>query len=82
MAASRELHEDAAALARSVRDEGFPDWGRALEDAVAGGCTGTEILMALRWTTEKLLRARLPLGAPVRAQSRGLVAAIDDALGG
>jgi len=78
MTASCDLHGDAAALARSVRDEGFPDWGRALEDAVAGGCTGTEILMALRWTTKKLLRARLPLSAPVRAQARGLVAAIDD----
>jgi hypothetical protein len=79
MAVFRDLHRDAAALAQSLRDQGFPDQGRALENALAGGATGTEILTALRWTIKKLLAARLRLSPDLRAQAKALTAAIDDA---
>ncbi len=74
-------HELVAELAASLRAEGFPDWAGAIEDAVAGGATGTEILMALRWTAKKLLRARLPLSVATRAQAKTLTAAVDIVLG-
>jgi len=46
------MAHDVLAAARALRDEldaaGHQSWSRAIDDAIAGGSTGTEILMRLR----------------------------------
>lgn len=49
---------DAFAAARALRDEldaaGHQNWSREIDDAIAGGSTGTEILMRLRSVLTRL----------------------------
>ena len=51
---------DYIAEARAIRDalgNDHSDWRRRIDDAIAAGSTGTEILMAIRWNLEALLKA-------------------------
>jgi len=45
--------------ARIIQDElsgEFSEWKTRMDDALAGGSTGTEILMAVRWNLSELLK--------------------------
>jgi hypothetical protein len=45
-------------LIRQLTEQGAVGWARKLEDALASGSTGTEILMALRWNLKELKRSK------------------------
>ncbi len=50
-------YEVARRIAASLQSEGFSEASQSLLDAMACGSTGTEIVMALRWNLEQLLKA-------------------------
>jgi|GEM_PF-5922258 len=62
---------DYIAEARDIRDElgeDLAEWKARIDDAIAGGSTGTEILMAVRWNLAEMLKAkhRLPVHVVMR----------------
>ena len=52
---SKDLYAEASALAGNLADAGHSEWERRIHNAIAGGATATEILMALRWTLSEML---------------------------
>lgn len=56
---------------KRLSDEGHPGVSARLNDAIIGGATGTEILMATRWELRKFKKSRPKI-------SRGLAAGISD----
>lgn len=50
-----DIYADAESLKKLLEVQGLAEWARRVEDIVAGGSTGTEILMGLRWVTKQIL---------------------------
>ena len=67
---SRSL-EDIYSRTDSIRGRlgslGYPRWSQKLSDAVAGGATSGEILMAVRWHLQELRKATSDLPADLRS---------------
>ncbi len=51
-----DSHAAAHRIAAKLKDEGWPDWGMKIMDAMKYSATGTEILMKLRWTIQQFLK--------------------------
>ncbi|OGT95231.1 MAG: hypothetical protein A2298_02060 [Gammaproteobacteria bacterium RIFOXYB2_FULL_38_6] len=49
-----EYYKVADEIIKRLQNEGFANWAQKLDDAIAGGATGTEIFMALRFNLNKL----------------------------
>ena len=67
-------------IADDLVSEGFDDWAHRIRDAIRGGSTGTEILMAIRWTFGELKTQRIRVSKPVQRRIADLVARLDEAL--
>ena len=78
---ARDLYGAARALGTEVWDAGYPEWSQRIDDAVAGGATSTEMLMALRWTLGELLGQALELPDELRGRIEGLRGEIGAHLG-
>ncbi|HEY3322528.1 MAG TPA: hypothetical protein VGP72_18850 [Planctomycetota bacterium] len=52
------LSENIAQIGALLTASGHGEWKTRIDDAIAGGATGTEILMALRWTLRQMLKQR------------------------
>ncbi|MCP4546600.1 MAG: hypothetical protein GY835_09070 [bacterium] len=78
--AGRDYYEEAHQLSRLLADEGLEDWARRIEEAIAGGFTASEILMALRWQSQQLQGARPSLSREVRHRLRTFLAGLEQAL--
>lgn len=78
---ARDVYGEARALGVEIWDAGHPEWSRRIDDAVAGGATSTEILMALRWTFGELLRQIPDLSDDLRMRIDSLRAEIGTMLG-
>ncbi len=78
--AARDYYEEAHQLARRLADEGLEDWARRIEEAIAGGFTATEILMALRWQSQQLQGSGLLLSGEVKRQLDRFLTGLEEAL--
>ena len=54
MTKSYDFYEVAERIGRQLVADGLGEWKTRIDDAIAAGSTGTEILMALRWTFGQL----------------------------
>jgi hypothetical protein len=77
---SRDYYADTRDLAAKLTARGLGDWSRRLTDAVAAGATGTEIVMALRWTLAQMLETKVVLPDDLRRQATDLHAGLDKLL--
>ena len=50
-----DYYASARTIATHLFERGEFDWSREIEDAIAGGSTGTEILMRVRFALQSLL---------------------------
>jgi hypothetical protein len=72
------------AEARSIRDalgDDLADWKQGIDDAIAAGSTGTEILMALRWNFDELQRTKAVLSNDLVARIKNFISVSDELLG-
>lgn len=77
---ARDYYAEARELASRLTAEGFGDWAAGFEDAIKGGFTATEILMALRWQAQQLQGAGLPLTVEADSQLKSLLVGLEEAL--
>jgi hypothetical protein len=77
----QDLYGVARALGVELWDAGHPEWSRRIDDIVAGGATGTEILMGLRGLLGELLGEVPALPAGLRRRIASLRHDIADTLG-
>lgn len=78
---ARDYHEEAREIARRLLRDGLAEEAATLVEAIEGGATGTEILVALRWHLGRILEAHPTLAPETRRRMRDLRRAIDAALG-
>jgi hypothetical protein len=75
---------DYIASARSIRDaligEDLETCRERIDDAIASGSTGTEILMALRWILSELQQANPGLSPALKAQTAAFIDAANEVL--
>ena len=57
MTARPDYYAEAQRIAVSLLERGEFDWSSKIEDAIAGGATGTEILLRMRFTMRELLES-------------------------
>ncbi len=67
-----DYYAEARAIATSLFEQGQSYWGDKIEDAIAGGATGTEILMRLRFTLRELLEADV-VASDDKARAKSLI---------
>ncbi len=77
---ARDYYAKARELANRLATEGFGDWATRFEEAVTGGFTATEILMALRWQAQQLQDAGLHLSAEADSRLKSLLVGLEEAL--
>lgn len=75
-----DYYGEARRLMVAMRDEGFDEAARALDDAIKAGFTATEILMALRWHIDRFLDANPGCSKALTRAARDLRNRIDQAL--
>ncbi|WZH38262.1 MAG: hypothetical protein PIR02_06235 [Microbacterium enclense] len=77
---------DVLTAARALRDEldaaAHHNWSREIDDAIAGGSTGTEILMRLRGVLTRLAPAVHQDRPAIAARAHAIEAEITGILGG
>jgi len=78
--AARDYYQEARRLAWLLNEDGLSDWATRFEEAISGGFTATEILMALRWHAQQLQNAKLHLSAETTRQLERLLAGLDEVL--
>ena len=49
-----DIYEAARHIVQELTEQGMSIWADRIEDAIASGSTGTEILMAVRWNLQEL----------------------------
>ena len=79
-AMTSDLYKDARVLSSRLRTSGRDEWAARIEDDIAAGSTGTEILMRLRATVKDLTKAELSLPNDVRSRTDRLFSSINNAL--
>ena len=78
--AARNYYQEARRLAWLLNEDGLPHWATTFEEAINGGFTATEILMALRWHAQQFQKAPLHLSAETSRQLERLLAGLDEVL--
>jgi hypothetical protein len=68
----RDHDAEARELIGVLAAAGYAERSARLQDAIEGGATGTEIVMALRWELKQLVDGERDLPPPLRAQARRL----------
>jgi hypothetical protein len=80
------MTDDVPSAAQELRDEldaaAHQYWSREIDDAIAGGSTGTEILMRLRSVLTRLAPAVHQDRPAIAARARAIAAEITGILGG
>ena len=76
---AHDLISDARRLAQALDSDGLTGRSRGIEDVIAGGATGSEILMGLRWHVREVLDADRA-SAATRRQAELLLRQISRAL--
>ncbi|OAM87497.1 hypothetical protein OH491_21060 [Termitidicoccus mucosus] len=75
---------DYIAEARAIR-EALPDdlsaWKSRIDDAIASGATGTEILMALRWEMNELIKTDVKISTNLAQRVKDYIYAANKLLG-
>ena len=66
---------------RNALDDELTDWKTRIDDAIAAGCTGTEILMAVRWNLVELLKAKPDLPLNIVSRIKFYIIAANKLLG-
>jgi hypothetical protein len=74
-----DYYASARYIATQLSERGEFDWSREIEDAIASGSTATEVLMSVRLTLQRLLRAGVAIEEEVTA-AQSLLVALDDVL--
>ena len=67
-------------IADDLGKHGHREYKKSLEDAIAGGSTSTEILMAIRWNLQRCLKEKGILSLGLKRQITDLISKIDDVL--
>ncbi len=75
-----DYYERAHAVSAALDDAGSP-WAERIEDAIRYASTGTEALMAVRWTLVQALADEDPVPLEVRGDMRSLVRAVSESPG-
>lgn len=78
---ARDYYKDAREIAARLVQDGLSEEARSLLDAIEGGATATEILMALRWHLEHIDRSDPATSQETRRRIRDLSKALHTALG-
>lgn len=71
-----DIYESAERFAQHLAQHGRPEPAEAIREAVAGGATGTEILMRLRWVLRRLSDSDLA-SAELACEIEELLSSID-----
>lgn len=74
---TRDYHREARDIASRLEQEGLKAESASLVEAIEGGSTGTEILMALRWHLDRVDKG----GAVKDPETRRLVVDLSQAIG-
>lgn len=77
---ARDYYAEARELAGCLAADGFGDWATRFEEAITGGFTATEILMALDWQAQQLQAAGLDLSTEADSRLKLLLVGLEDAL--
>ena len=75
---------DYIAEARAIRNalgDDLTDWKTRIDDAIAAGSTGTEILMAVRWNLAELIKEKPSLPANIVSRIKDYIIAANKLLG-
>lgn len=72
--------KEAGTLIDILRKDGRAEDARALQEAIDEGSTGTEIVMALRWHLDKLLKQPSGLTSLLQQRSRRLLEQLEKIL--
>ena len=71
-----DLYAQISELGADLRTCGMGLWAERLDDAVIGGATGSEILMAIRWNLQQMLASEPPDSA-VRDKANSIISSIN-----
>jgi len=77
---SYDYYGKGEAVAQRLEIEGLDQYAKGIRDAIRGGSTATEILVALRWQLRKVLDCGEKLGDQEMIMVKELVEKIDDIL--
>ena len=75
-----DIYKEADILIETLNSEGFTEIGRELLDVIRGGCTGSEIMMGMKYVIMKNVLYQKNISAEVKKLSRKLVDEISLAL--
>jgi len=78
---ARDYYEEAREIAVRLEQDGLKTEAKFLVDAIEGGATATEILMALRWHLERIEGSNPATSLETRRRIRDLSKALNTALG-
>ncbi len=78
---TRDYYAEARDIAMLLEQAGLASDAASLVDAIEGGATATEILMALRWQLDRIEKLAAVTDAEIRRRLVDLGQAISTALG-
>lgn len=78
---TRDYHAEGRDIAARLRQQGLTAEAQSLVDAIEGGSTGTEILMALRWHLDRIEKGGAVKDTDTQRLMTDLSGAISSALG-
>lgn len=68
-----KIIDDARSCAEQLKTAGLSDWEKKIVNAIESGSTGGEIVMALKWNLQELLKLQTNLPAPTRELAQKIV---------
>jgi hypothetical protein len=68
-------------VATDLKIAGYEDEPRRIMDAIESGSTGGEILMALRWTLEEIVKVNPSIKSDIKRRIKEITKGITNALG-
>lgn len=72
-----DYYNAARTIAGRLSATGLPEWPKRIEASITTGGSSGEILMAIRWNLQELLKARLELPIELTESVQDLVARIN-----
>ena len=77
---SYDYYGTAATVCELLRRNSHSDWAQRIEDIIAGGSTGTEILMGVRWQLQEYMRENPGQSGELKAKICELLDELDKTL--
>jgi hypothetical protein len=71
------LFDEIRDLAKLLEANNQPAWAKRLIDSLEGGSTGGEVLMAVRWNLQELLRTEIKLPEAIKSACQRSIREID-----